>query len=273
MADYLIVAGRVNDIVDAAMLAIEQKIPYRVIGAGTGVLVGESGFPGLIILNQTSGCVRLGLSSQVVVESGVKLSQFVHLLASQALGGLEFMTLIPGTVGGAIASTATLDGRKVSSYVREICLFDSDRRKVATLPFSDAATLARTPLFSDGVIYPPILLSATFQMAQLSQEEILRRLKMAGKTDNSRPRGALAMPFIDSISQVPMEKAITRELKRMRMRYQPSEELLTFNPSQVRPAVVRRALELLRQQAARYGVETTPRITYLGYYQDKDDQP
>ncbi len=270
VADYFVVAKQANDLVDAAMLAIEHKIPYRVLGSGTGVLVGESGFPGLIIQNHTSGCTRLGGSSRVDVESGTKLSFLVHSLASQGLGGLEFFSLIPGTVGGAIASTAAQNGQKVSSFVREIRLFDPDRRKVASLPFSDIATPARTPLFSDDVVFPPILISATFQMAQLSQDEILRRLKILGKNRRGWPATAIAMPFIDQINQIPTEKDVAKELGQIGVRYFANEELLTFNPEKTQPAQVRQALESLQQQAARFGVETTPRVTYLGYYQDKD---
>lgn len=272
VADYFLVAQWANDLVDAAMLAIEHKIPYRVLGSGTGVLVGESGFPGLIIQNQTSGCTRLGGSSRVVVESGTKLSFLVHSLASQGLGGLEFLSLIPGTVGGAVASTAWQNGQRISSFVREIRLFDSDRRKVATVPFSDEETPAGAPLFGDDLVFPPILLSVTFQMAQLSQDEILRRLNVLGKGKRDWPATAVAMPFIDPISQIPMEKEVVRELGRIGIRYQAGQELLIFNPEKVRPTQVRQALDLLQQQAARFGVETTPRITYLGYYQDKDGE-
>ncbi|MEX1052174.1 MAG: FAD-binding protein [Patescibacteria group bacterium] len=271
VADYYVVARRPNDIVDAAMLAIEHKIPYRVLGNGTGVLVGESGYPGLIIHNFTSGCIRMGETSRVVVESGTTLRFLVYSLASLGLGGLEFISRIPGTVGGAIASTATFNGQKVSSFVREICLFDPDHRKVATLPYTDAATPERAPLFSDELVFPPIILSATFQLAQLPQDEIIRRLKkLGGKRD--WPKAALALPFIDSISQVPMEKIVTKDLGRLGIRYSPVEEMLTFNPTTARPTHLHQAINLLGQQAARFGVETTPRITYLGYYQDKDGE-
>ncbi len=273
VADYYVVARQANDLADAAMLALEHKIPYRVIGAGTGTLAGESGFPGLVIHNRTDACTRLGDGSRVVVESGMSLRVLVHRLASLGLGGIEFFSKIPGSVGGAIATTAAANGQKVTSFVREICLFDPDHKKIATLPFSDIATPARTLLFDQSLAFPPILLSATFQLAQISQDEILRRLRVLGGTIKEWPTAAVAKPFVDLIDQVPIEKNFQRELNRLGVRYVPAAELLIFNPAVVRPTQLRQAINLLEQQSVKFGVETSSRITYLGYYQDESQSP
>ncbi|MEX2361826.1 MAG: FAD-binding protein, partial [Patescibacteria group bacterium] len=112
----------VVDLVDAAKLAVANKRPYRVIGAGTATLIGESGFPGLIIKNSTRNIFRLDNSSRVVCDSGVDNALLVNSMASQGLGGIELLVTVPGTVGGATITNAQSSNWKFLSYIREICI-------------------------------------------------------------------------------------------------------------------------------------------------------
>lgn len=87
--------------------AKKNKIPIFVIGNGSNLLADDSGFRGMIIslasdyfkkLNITGTCVKVG--------AGYSLSGLVRDVCSKALGGLESLVGIPGTVGGAIFMNA-----------------------------------------------------------------------------------------------------------------------------------------------------------------------
>jgi len=89
--------------------------PYRVIGAGANLLVRDKGFDGVII--------KLGFSEIldnecfVYADAGVGLAKLLSYARKRGLGGLEFLSGIPGTVGGAVFMNAGAHGGAISDYI------------------------------------------------------------------------------------------------------------------------------------------------------------
>ena len=88
-------------------------LPVTVIGVGSNLIVRDGGLPGVVI--------RLGRAfndavpeGDVVVAGAAMLDlNLARLAASWGRAGLEFMSGIPGTVGGALAMNAGAYGREV----------------------------------------------------------------------------------------------------------------------------------------------------------------
>ena len=64
-ADYFVEAKTKEELVEAVRYAIDQKIPYLVLGGGSNVLVGDLGFRGLVIKNRTSSVKIKGFAGGV----------------------------------------------------------------------------------------------------------------------------------------------------------------------------------------------------------------
>lgn len=92
-------------------------MPVTVIGVGSNLIVRDGGLPGAV--------VRLGRAfnnaeqdGNVVVAGAAMLDlNLARLAASWGRAGLEFMSGIPGTVGGALAMNAGAYGREVKDVL------------------------------------------------------------------------------------------------------------------------------------------------------------
>ncbi len=96
-AKRLIVAETEGELADFAGGAV-------ILGAGSNVLVSDSGYNGTVVINRYRSYLRDG--STVTCGSGTGLGTLCAFLAEEGLGGLEWACGIPGSVGGAVVMNA-----------------------------------------------------------------------------------------------------------------------------------------------------------------------
>jgi len=115
----------------------DQNCPWRILGKGSNILVGDDGIPEVVVrlAGDYSGTEYLG---QNLVESGagVPLSSLVSFTLRQGLGGFEFLVGVPGTVGGAIQVNAGCFGQEISPLVQRVSVMDK-RGKIDWLERDD----------------------------------------------------------------------------------------------------------------------------------------
>ncbi len=107
---------------------VEEKIPWRVIGRGTNLLVRDAGFAGVIfVLGDEFKTIekdpKEGAETVIVCAgAGHSLAKLSFMCAEWGLTGVEFGCGIPGTLGGAIVMNAGAWGREMSSVVASVRL-------------------------------------------------------------------------------------------------------------------------------------------------------
>ncbi len=81
--------------------------PWIVTGAGSNLLVMDDGIEGAVI-TPGKGMATCVFGSDCIVDAGASLNvgAFLTAVAKAGYAGLEFLTGIPGTVGGAVAMNA-----------------------------------------------------------------------------------------------------------------------------------------------------------------------
>jgi len=101
-ADFFFRARSAAELCEAVIAAREFGIPYFVLGVGANILVGDRGFRGLVIRNESRGIEFLD-DRRVRAESGVEVfHDLIQATVSRGLGGLHHFVGIPSTVGGAM---------------------------------------------------------------------------------------------------------------------------------------------------------------------------
>jgi UDP-N-acetylmuramate dehydrogenase len=103
------------------------KLPWRVLGGGSNLLVAEGQLPFCVIHIQSPGfdvIERVGPAA-VRVGAGVPTARLLAYCREQGLGGLEFLAGLPGTIGGAIAGNAGAWGHEVCRCVTQLSLVSS----------------------------------------------------------------------------------------------------------------------------------------------------
>lgn len=110
-ARFLVEAETEADLVAAATLASEERLPVFVLGRGSNVVVSSSGFDGVVI-RLGAGFSGRSIGSDGVVDAGgaMPLPLLARECARAGWGGLEFFVGIPGSVGGAVRMNAGCHG-------------------------------------------------------------------------------------------------------------------------------------------------------------------
>jgi len=94
-----------EDLKRALAFAGSEGLPVHVLGGGSNTLVRDGGFRGMAIsLNAFQALERRGDS--VVAGAGVRVSRLLAFGCRHGLAGLEILSGVPGTVGGAVWGNA-----------------------------------------------------------------------------------------------------------------------------------------------------------------------
>jgi UDP-N-acetylmuramate dehydrogenase len=101
-----------------------EAIPYVVIGNGSNVLFTDKGFNGMVVV-MGAGISEFTFEERIngpsiTAGAGLPISALVSKCSAKGLSGLEFLTWIPGTVGGAVAMNAGAFGHETSQAVAEV---------------------------------------------------------------------------------------------------------------------------------------------------------
>ena len=117
---------RPADALDLAMFMAGRPadVPVTVIGVASNLLVRDGGVPGVV--------VRLGrafagieVHDRLLQVGASALDQFVALASAEAgIAGLEFLSGIPGTIGGALRMNAGAYGTEMKDVVSGVCALD-----------------------------------------------------------------------------------------------------------------------------------------------------
>ena len=104
----------------------ENKIAWRVVGKGTNLLVGDAGFPGVVLILGRGFYTLIFSEEEAVGRVHVKvgaaygLTKLVRRCVEAGCSGLEFAAGIPGTAGGAVIMNAGAWGGAMADVVRVV---------------------------------------------------------------------------------------------------------------------------------------------------------
>ena len=91
-------------------------IPYYILGGGSNVLVGDGYWDGAVVVTSGMKQVTIG-DAAIICGAGIESSKIAELALANGKTGLEFLYLLPGTIGGAIAGNARYDDVNVSDVL------------------------------------------------------------------------------------------------------------------------------------------------------------
>ena len=98
--------------------ALAPEMPVTVIGAASNLIVRDGGIPGVVLRLAGRGFGTITVERDGVVAGAAALDASVAEHAAAAgLAGLEFLSGIPGTIGGAVAMNAGAYGGDVASIL------------------------------------------------------------------------------------------------------------------------------------------------------------
>jgi UDP-N-acetylenolpyruvoylglucosamine reductase len=97
--------------------AAERGVPVSVVGLGSNLLVADEGVEALVLKLSGALAAASAEGRQVVAGGGAPLAVCLHRARAAALGGLEFVCAIPGTVGGGVWMNAGAYGGDIAGVL------------------------------------------------------------------------------------------------------------------------------------------------------------
>ena len=138
---------------------IQDKEKIFILGAGSNTLISDNKFDGVVIkLTQNFNNISLHSELIIVAGSAVTDKSLSNFAMENSLGGFEFLSCIPGTVGGGIKMNAGCFQREFKDILTSIQAVNKSGQ-VISIPAKDINFKYRDSGLSEDLIF----LSASFK--------------------------------------------------------------------------------------------------------------
>jgi len=163
---------------------IENKENIFILGGGSNILIRDGTFDGVVIKLAKNFNNISKLSEEIIISgSAVSDKSLSDFAMENSLGGFEFLSCIPGTVGGGIKMNAGCFKREFKDILISIQAVDKSG-KVLTIPAKDINFKYRDSGLPDNLIF----LSATFKGYKKDKELIKNEIKtLKEKKEKAQP--------------------------------------------------------------------------------------
>lgn len=184
-AEFFVRAKSAEIIKKVIQAALENNLPYTILGKGANVLIADAGIKGLVIKTENTD---VAVEGEIVrAGAGAPLAQIAVKSAQAGLSGLEFAVAIPGSVGGGVRGNAGCFGTEVKDVLARVHVLQvgaglksraqkKSRAQIDDLWLSnaDCQFAYRESRFKHE---PFIILEAEFKARPGNKEEVMAKMK------------------------------------------------------------------------------------------------
>ena len=163
---------------------IQNKEKIFILGAGSNTLISDHKFDGIVIkLTQNFKNISLHSEEIIVAGSAVADKSLSEFAMENSLGGFEFLSCIPGTIGGGIKMNAGCFQREFKDILTSVQAVNKSGQ-VITIPVKDINFKYRDSGLSEDLIF----LSASFKGFKKDKEVIKNEIQLLKqKKDEAQP--------------------------------------------------------------------------------------
>ena len=146
--------------------AAEREAGVFVLGGGSNVVIGDEGFPGLVVHLMLRGIEATAADGHVDVRAGAgeEWDPFVRLAVEKGWAGLECLSGIPGRVGATPIQNVGAYGQDVSETIAEVEALDLRTGAVSTFSNADCRFAYRDSRFKREDRGRYVVLAVTFRL-------------------------------------------------------------------------------------------------------------
>ncbi len=171
-ADYFIRPQNIKQLKEVVRRCNENGIRIYVIGFGSNLLISDDGLKAAVITLQADQFKQTQIEGEMVTAwAGADLSKLVLSCVQKGLSGIEALTGIPGSIGGAVKMNAGGNFGDIGSSVETITLMDNQgnifEKSKPELRFDYRQTN----------ITAKFILNASLNLTEGDPEQIMRTLK------------------------------------------------------------------------------------------------
>jgi UDP-N-acetylmuramate dehydrogenase len=128
MANKFVECTTDKDLYEVVGYAVENKIPFHLLGGGSNTVFSDDGYDGMIIYVNTKGIERTG--DLFAVKAGERWDDFVKYAVGLNYSGIECLSGIPGSTGATPIQNVGAYGQEVSNVIEKVKAIEVDTLKV-----------------------------------------------------------------------------------------------------------------------------------------------
>jgi len=176
-------AGNLKELIKF-LKKIDNKEKIFILSGGSNILITDKIFDGVVIkLSNNFNNISLLSNDIIIAGSAVGDKSLSEYAMKNGLGGFEFLSCIPGTVGGGIKMNAGCFGREFKDILISVQAINKSAQ-VITIPAKEINFKYRDSGLSDDLIF----LSASFKGFKKSQDLIQTEMKkLKEKKEKAQP--------------------------------------------------------------------------------------
>ena len=144
-----------------------------IIGGGSNVLLSSHGVDTPVILTTNLRDITIN-NNTIKAQCGVKTGVLSKTAADNNLSGMEFLFVIPATVGGVVKMNSSAHSQSIKDIIISAEVFDMGQKKVLTLSNEELELSYRTSILQKK---PLVLLEAVFNLEKQNRELIDKRMQ------------------------------------------------------------------------------------------------
>lgn len=171
---YLVAPRSPEELGKVLAACAREKIPARVLGVGTNLLVRDEGVRGAVIRLSAPSFTEIKVDGKRVrAGGGAALADVIAESTRNGLAGFETLVGITATVGGALRFNAGDRSGEIADHVKRVEVVDA----AGTIHIRERADLHFGDHTSD--IEDPVVLAVEFELIKDKPEAIVKRLRRA----------------------------------------------------------------------------------------------
>jgi UDP-N-acetylmuramate dehydrogenase len=171
-AEYL-ARPRTPEQLGAVLARCQQAgMPFRILGSGTNVLVRDEGVRGVVLHLESPAFSDVRIEGdRVQAGAAVPVTALISQTARAGLAGLELLTGIPGTIGGALRGNSGGREGAIGRYVEAVEVLEGPGRVAVRekdeIHFGD----------HESDLDEPVILGCTLRLEPDDPEAVVRRMR------------------------------------------------------------------------------------------------
>ena len=156
------------DLRNLVQIIRKKRLPLRVIGAGTNILVDDRGLKGMVVKLSSPHFKRITINKEFICAgAGLSLTKLARYAQEKGLSGFELLAGIPGTIGGALVMNAG----NIGDRVLEATVIDK-QSKIKVIKKEDIKFGYRVSSLGSYII-----LGVHFKLIKNSKSQVRRKIK------------------------------------------------------------------------------------------------
>lgn len=179
------------------LLKTFDRMPL-IIGGGSNLLVSSNSVSQPVILTSALNEIKVK-NNLLTVQCGVKTALVSKLMCEKGLSGMEFLSVIPASIGGVIKMNASAHSQSIKDIIKSAKVFDFEQKKILILSNEELELSYRTSILQKK---PLILLDATFAL-EIKEPSLIKEKMNQNATYRKEKQPSLAEPNAGSIFRNP----------------------------------------------------------------------